>query len=435
MKASMAFSNRVRNHPGISAFPNKQKDVSTLAVSDHLLVCESVWEHVTSFLEHQKIHQEVLGTVLNGLPPQPGSEDVRIVKVKLPPGQDVFEIVRIARKELKLQKEQAGKLSPNHVLIPAGFSHGCPWGPPLPVGGAPTLDPMTGPSAAVTIIDSGYQWDNGMMGVNPLDAFAPFGGNVSLADFLGPAGWSAGTPDVLDADGNGELDALAGHANFIAGVIAQNFLGAQITIRDHNGGFDPTSDDFPTEASVARSLCLSAGADVIDLGFAFVAFDGGISCAWELAMNQIGTGPIVVVPAGNNNSNIKRYPAALGANYANLVSVGSIDGFDAAGMPKRSGFSNYGPWVKASARGSKVVSTYLRVDMPVEDDPIPLWHRSRNFANGWAEWNGTSFATPKIVAAIAREVSKGNPTDIALQNVLNSGTADPNGNVGRALDI
>ena len=435
MRGSMAFSSRVRNHPRITAFPNKKKDLSTLAVSDHLLVCESVWERVTKFLEQQKIHQEVLGTVLDGVPPKPGSEDVRIVKIKPPAGRDVFETVRIARKELKLEKDEAGKVSPNHVLIPANFSHGCPWGPPLPVGGAPTLDPMSGPSAAVTIIDSGYQWDPGTMGVNPLDAFAPLGGAVSLADFLGPAGWNAGTPDVLDADGNGELDALAGHANFIAGVIAQNFPGAQITIRNHNGGFEPASDDFPTEASVARSLCLSGGADVINLGFAFVAFDGGISCAWELAMNQLGTGPIVAVPAGNNASSIKRYPAALGANYANVVSVGSIDGIDVNGTPKKSGFSNYGPWVKVSARGSKVVSTFLRVDMPVEDDPIPFWHRSRNFANGWAEWNGTSFATPKVVAAIAGEVAKGNPTDIALQDVLNSGTPDPSGNLGRVLNI
>ena len=433
MKASMTFSNRVRHHPRITAFPNKQKDLTTFAVSDHILVCESVWERVTSFLEHRKIQHEVLGTVLNGLAPQTGSEDVRIVKVKLPAGQDVFETVRIARKELKLQKEEAGKVSPNHVLIPANFSHGCPWGPPLPVGGAPTLDPMSGPSVAVTIIDSGYQWDNATMGVNPLDAFAPFGGNVSLADFLGPAGWLPGTADVLDADNNNRLDALAGHANFIAGVIAQNFVGAQITIRNHNGGFDPASDDFPTEASVAHSLCVGGGADVINLGFAFVAFDGGISCAWELAMNQIGTGPIVAVPAGNNSSNIKRYPAALSANYANVVSVGSIDGFNANGTPRRSGFSNYGPWVKVSARGSKVVSTFLRVDMPVEDDPIPFWPRSRDFANGWAEWNGTSFATPKVVAAVAREVAKGNPTDIALQTVINSGT--PDANLGHVLDI
>jgi thermitase len=435
MRVSMTFSNRVRKHPRITAFSNKQRDLTTLAVSDHLLVCESVWGRVAKFLEKEKLDPEVLGTVLDGQPPAAGSEDVRIVRIKLPAGRDVFDTIRIARKELNLAKDESGKVSPNHVLIPASFSHGCPWGPPLPVGGSPALEPMSGPSAAVTIIDSGYQWDAGTMGANPLDAYAPFGGNVTLAEFLGPAGWSPGTPDVLDADGNGRLDALAGHANFIAGVIAQNFTGAQISIRNHNGGFDPASDDFPTEASVARSLCLSGAADVIDLGFAFVTFDGGISCAWELAMNQIGTGPIVVIPAGNNNSNLKRYPAALSADYPNVVSVASVDGMSQTGTPRKSSFSNYGPWVTASARGSKVVSTFLRVDMRVEDDPTWFVARARDFANGWAQWNGTSFATPKVVAAIAREVAAGNPTDVALQAVIGKGILDPAGNLGTVLDL
>ena len=49
--------------------------------------------------------------------------------------------------------------------------------------------------------------------------------------------WLPGIPDVPDADSDGVLDALAGHANFVAGLIAQGCPQAEITIRNHNGGF------------------------------------------------------------------------------------------------------------------------------------------------------------------------------------------------------
>jgi hypothetical protein len=62
--------------------------------------------------------------------------------------------------------------------------------------------------------------------------------------------------------------------------------------------------------------------------------------------------------------------------------------------------------VKCSAVGTNVVSTFLHVNMPLEEqvgDGEPREDlRAHDFAqNSWALWNGTSFAGPKVAAAIA----------------------------------
>ena len=63
--------------------------------------------------------------------------------------------------------------------------------------------------------------------------------------------------DPLDQDGDGRLDALVGHANFVAGVVAQACPTATLEVVSHNGAFvnsDDADTPIPTEASVALSL-------------------------------------------------------------------------------------------------------------------------------------------------------------------------------------
>src|SRR2546421_262409 len=123
------------------------------------------------------------------------------------------------------------------VLAPAPADHTCPAGPPTPTDPG-ALQPSPGPPQRVTIIDSGYQWDPNW-GQDPFNAYgqvAPAG-----AEWVATGGWAPGVPDRPDADNDGRLDALAGHANFIAGVIGQQCTNvrAQVTVMNHNGGFDP----------------------------------------------------------------------------------------------------------------------------------------------------------------------------------------------------
>jgi subtilisin family serine protease len=198
---------------------------------------------------------------------------------------------------------------------------------------------------------------------------------------------------------------------------------------NHNGGFDPTSDDVPTEAAVVRSLYRSVEdrPEVINLGFAFVTFGREISCIWDTALSRVGTQTVVVAPAGNQYRDYPRFPAALGATtdwhraYPNVIGVASSIN------RQKSRFTNYGPWVKCSANGEKLHSTFLTVYRAPEDGPdVRL-----NF-RGWAEWNGTSFATPRVVAAVANRIVRG-VTPLAAWNLLSRGrTRDPD--LGFILD-
>jgi hypothetical protein len=126
-------------------------------------------------------------------------------------------------------------------------------------------------------------------------------------------------------------------------------------------------------------------------------------CRADKRWSLIGTRHVIVAPAGNHEWNSPRYPAALHATYSNVIGVASHDGTVAA--PARSIFSDYGDWVTCSAVGQQVVSMFVVTHLPPEEDPDP---GKPHQYNAWAEWNGTSFASPKIAAAIA---SLGAPND------------------------
>ena len=285
----------------------------------------------------------------------------------------------------------------------------------------------------VTVIDSGYQWDP-TWGDNPLEGLCQL--DVRQAQWLAHDGWQQGTPDVLDVNQNGRLDALAGHANFVAGIVAQH-CDAAITIWNHNGGFFPTSDNVPTEAAVCRSILMAhqeTPAKVIVVGFAFASLDHFVHHMWDAT--KLGD-TIVVVPAGNQDSNHWRYPGALNGRYPgrypNIVTVASHDANDAM---TKSDFSNFGPWVTCSAVGRDVKSTFLRVNMAVEDDEDTDYPQYDFTANAWAQWSGTSFSSPKVAGAICAELAESGGTAMAaLETVLGTGDPDPEEDLGVRLAL
>ena len=57
-----------------------------------------------------------------------------------------------------------------------------------------------------------------------------------------------------------------------------------------------------------------------------------------------------------------------------------------------------GDWCDCCTRGEYVYSTFVRWDGPVEGEPLT----DIEHFQGWARWDGTSFAAPKVSAAIAR---------------------------------
>jgi thermitase len=424
-----------------------------MALDDQLLVCSSRSKDVFDHLSRRGMAPRLIAKLLDpGADTTGGNltplheENVEILNVNPPSGKDIFDVVDELRADTL--RSDPRKVSPNHILIPANEDHSCPWGPPEP------YDPTTGANELnetdrhtrlrrVTIIDSGYLWKKAW-GKNPLDVYTGRPLTHKRAERLvddggwGTGKWELGTRDVPAIHLHpGTLNALSGHANFVAGVLAQRSPHAHIVIASHNGAFDETTAELTTEAHVLRSLCRCRGqSDVINLGFAFAALDDFASCAWDVAFTQIGegtagTGPVVVAPVGNQNSLFPRFPAAL--PFPNMIGVASTK---AVGSVE---FSNRGKWVTCSADGARVPSTFLALTMKVEDPPRPLspfaeqWENGEpfDFTSGWATWSGTSFATPKVVAEIVNEMVKTNasPAD-AWKSLTASGTPDPKKELG-----
>ena len=484
---SRNFTERITSLPCI-AHTVAQDGTNILAVNNQLLVDAHFMVQVQAALTGLDVVATLLTTLLDGLQWRPEHDvptgDVNIYELSPGPGSKFNPASRrhgifSLTDQLRIRLDgivPAASVSPNHILIPAPNVDECPFGAPSPAPGNWQLAALQGPYQDVTVIDSGWQWDEANWGPNPLHGHVHPRQAERLPTLLesnAGANWQDGfeeEPGEL-APGTHKLVALAGHSNFIAGVIASRCHQARITVLSHNGSFienqnrpslstDPATDpnryDFPTEAAVARSLCWAMSKNatelgfqtpkVINIGFAFLPWgdpnaalaDDVVSCIWERAFQFVGPGPIVVSPAGNQDSSLRRYPAALWKKdpvlFERMIGVGSIDEegelIDLPAEPYvrqfSADFTNHGDaatgddWVICSAIGSNVISTFLPLNTALEDreDDEVLDFTT----NSWAVWNGTSFAAPKVVAGIARRLALGDPDPwTAWQNLANTG--------------
>jgi hypothetical protein len=452
------FSNRLRTHSRVVEHwqPRDDRQACVWAVNDQLLVSASVSPQVDTWLAGQGIEAKHLTTLFTDLPSVDARlDDLEVIQVKLPKKRDIFSITTELRDQPFLEGKK-NKVSPNHVLVPAPAGDGCPHGPPSEYSGTipPQLpvnaEPRRGMSPAITLIDSGYQWQQ-QWGQNPLTAV--LGHKQSMPNPVSwpdAGGWVPSPADVLQANSGKlkktkRLDALAGHANFAAGVLAQRCNEPKITIWNQNGGFiGKDLGHLPTEASILRALLESqqkAPTAVILVTFAFCAYESLPAAFWMDMLQQVSQyndNFVLVAPAGNQGSFLRRYPAALhsaapppfaftaGDMFSDprVIGVASLDATTANDI---SDFSNRGtgldPWVTCAAIGEEVTSTFLHVDLPTEDDPWPLGTapKGHNFAaNNWAVWQGTSFAAPKVAAAIANRLQT-QPVALDAWNELAAG--------------
>lgn len=344
--------------------------------------------------------------------------DVEVWRLNDPHGDCIDEARRVrVLVDDELVKASRGQsvavpaVSPHHVSIPSAEASGCPAGPPHPA--PPPLPSETfikplgpGKHAKVVVIDSGYIRDPAHAA---LDARVSVEAGDWLDTFTVPPSWKPNPPDGADTNKDGKLDGIAGHGTFIAGLIASSCPHAEITVvgqRDEEisiGGLNPAEQCklFASEISIAHSLLLHADADVIQCGFAFPTLDDYPPLPFVAAM-QVLTGPdaprkgvAVVAPAGNEKSGRRHWPAAL----PDVIGVASTN----RRGNRRAWFSNWGQWCDCCTRGEDVYSTFINWDGPIEGEPLT---DIEHFA-GWARWDGTSFAAPKVSAAIARLVAAG----------------------------
>ena len=307
-------------------------------------------------------------------------------------GLDVSAAVRRLRGELP----KGSVVGANHVFMSTPHEHGGPFGPPVAVDAPPAkLAPSTDTAAPVRVV----VMDTGIWLDSPL-----------------PAGCYTATPEnhetVLDADADGMVDSDVGHANFIAGVVAQNTAGAQVRIVKVLNTFGVC-----TEADLAAAITGLTDTDVLNLslgGFSVgdlppVALSAALQAF--LTDSTAGGGRVVVAAAGNNGiADRPFWPAAFAAGTAGWAGqVLAVAAHDGTAVCE---WSNTGPWVTVAAPGADVVSTYINHAL---------------FSSGWAAWSGTSFATPKVVAAIVDRVATAGSVTAAAAAVRAEAQSTPLG--------
>ena len=192
-----------------------------------------------------------------------------------------------------------------------------------------------------------------------------------------------GGDDDTDSDGDRVLDTDAGHGTFVTGIIRRLAPEAEIVSTRVLDSFGVGND--ATLLAGLRALMTAPVPDIINLSLGAYTMDdaGGLSVRLQLEQ-LMDMGITIVAAAGNDATSRPFYPAAL----PGVISVGALG----PNGPAR--FTNRGSWVDACATGVDVVSRFANFT-----EELPFGQRA---FNGWARWSGTSFAAPRVAAAIAR---------------------------------
>jgi hypothetical protein len=419
-----AVGRTILQHPRVGFQADKTCGALVLVLADELLVLASA--RPANQLPPIATLTGTLGGAAPGLLP-PGSDDVEIWRLK--PGHDSIAEARKLRTIVKTRFTPGGPLvsvpsvTPNHVAVVAPNYDICPHGIPHPHVALPKFaPPFGGPGAPrVSILDTGF------IGGHPVleergHIEKVFGRWHDSATGI----WADSPPDAADADGDGRLDGVAGHGTFIAGLVAAGCPQAEIRVVGLRHECLPASPRpsradaarlFSSEVAVCANLLaeVGAGADVVSCGFAFPTLDGLPSLPLELGFAVKSEHPAIVAPTGNESTSCRYWPAA----HSRVVGVASTNARGTAAA----GFSNWGPWADCCARGAEVVSTYL------DFTGFPDGHHPRRGEapwryERWASWSGTSFAAPKVAAAIAAtHARRGMPPRDAYRLLLRGGEA------------
>ncbi|TAD85249.1 MAG: PKD domain-containing protein [Bacteroidetes bacterium] len=191
-------------------------------------------------------------------------------------------------------------------------------------------------------------------------------------------GWDAALGNNNPNPPNAEFD----HGTHVAGISSaatNNGLGvASIGFSCKLMCVKATNSPSAVTAGYAGVLyAANSGANIINMSW---GGSGSSVTNQNVVEYAISRGCIMVAAAGNDNVASQFYPAA----YPGVVSVASTSTNDT-----KSSFSNYGPWIKVSAPGSSILSTYY---------------------NGtYANLSGTSMASP-MVAGLLGLMKSLNPT-------------------------
>ena len=251
---------------------------------------------------------------------------------------------------------------------------------------------------------------------------------------------------------DGELDDIAGHGTFIAGIVRQLAPDADllaVRVADALGMVEESNLLRVVEdigALVQRYRDGKDGGRPIDvvnlsLGYYHETPEDGLYTKdlYDLLAVLRGLGTTVVVSAGNDATDRPTFPASLwpwpGADngltpddLAPHLSVGALNP-DARTTAL---FSNVGPWVRTYAVGAAVLSTLPDFSGGLQAtarndryDRRRLTIGPEDYRGGFAVWSGTSFAAPLVAGLVAARLApSAEPgADAAVEAVAAAGTA------------
>jgi hypothetical protein len=337
------------------------------------------------------------------------------------PAPEVLDAIARVRKATADRPQGPAQVAPNYVFTGEATAASAP----INFMGEPRI--QGGPGSSVRLA--------ALPGALPLRTTRPDDGHdVRIAvldtgmfdhEWLKTVQRAPGSDDTWDADRDGYGDAEAGHGTFIAGLILQVAPEASVyavQVLDSHG----LGDDL----SVAEAMeQLPPDIDIVNLSLGGYTDRDAPPLAIAAALRAMADPPVVVAAAGNQGTSRPFWPAA----FDQVLGVGAVDESD--GKWTRADYSNHGAWVDAVARGTNLQSTFARARTHVA-----LGHTTSPFDpivtfDGWAAWDGTSFATPIAAAMIARELSRtgGGPAADAEARLLAAAPPAPQPDFPRAV--
>jgi hypothetical protein len=193
----------------------------------------------------------------------------------------------------------------------------------------------------------------------------------------------------------------------VAGVLRRFAPGASLLMRRVLNMPLGEADELEVAGALAA---LPPDVDVVNASFGGPAADGTRMVTLQRALDELPQETLVVAAAGNEGLARRHYMAA----FKGVVAVGSAARQD--GRPAVCFYSNRGPWVDLSTQGS---------DVETVGGP-----------NRAVVVNGTSFATPKIVAEILEVASR---QDIGVRHaaswLMHQSSGPAIAGAGRFVDI
>ena len=303
------------------------------------------------------------------------------------PAREVLDALARIRKATSTRAQGPARVAPNHVFVGENA---------INFHGEPRIQGGPGSTARVARLPKTLPLRTTRAGDGKGVRIAVLDTGKFEHQWLTAVQSAPNSADTWDVDSDGFGDAEAGHGTFIAGLILQVAPAATVYIvkvlDSHGLGDDLTvakaMEQLPQDIHIVN---LSLGGYTDD--------DSGplaIANALRIMRKQRGA---VVAAAGNAGKARPFWPAA----FKQVLGVGAVE---QKTVWSRAPYSNYGWWVDAAARGTNLQSTYAREKTKVEGaSPVAF--------DGWAAWDGTSFATPIAAAMIARTMSRNGITTAA----------------------